>query len=167
VPTLSQVALTTLGVATAWEIGWWLRRRHERARVYALASARAHVLGRPLVVVGAPDRGVTAGYPCGDVTVDLAPSSCPHAIQADITKRLPFADNSCAIFVSAVLEYVGDYAGAVRELERVSGGELFVVRVEPWTFSAYLYPGTKRQIYAADMRAIGAEPFVEPKALLP
>jgi len=134
-----------LGMA-AWELGWWARRRAQRKSVYANAQNAARALGRPLVVVGAPDGGVTAGYGCGDVTVDLSSSSCPVSLQADITQRLPFADNSVVVFVSCVLEYVDNFDAAMAELGRVSGGYLYVVRVEPWTLTAYLYPGAKRTL---------------------
>lgn len=136
-----------VGLAVAaWEGGWWMRRRSERARVFALAAADAKASGRKLVVVGAPDRGATAGPSCGDVTVDIGTSACPNFVQADITKRLPFDDDSVTVYVSCVLEYVGDYDAALRELRRVAGDHLYVVRVEPWTLTAYLYPGAKRRL---------------------
>lgn len=135
-----------LGALALWEGGWWLRRRQQRSTMYAQAKAEAQRLGRPFVVVGAPDGGVTSGYSCGDVTVDLQKSSCPNSIQADITKKLPFENDSVVIFVSCVLEYVDDYAGAMAELCRVSGGHMYIVRVEPWTLTAYLYPGAKRTL---------------------
>lgn len=128
----------------AWELFWWARRRANRARIYEKAQRRARELGRKLVVVGAPDGGVTSGYGCGDVTVDLAPSKCPNSIQADVTKRLPFDDDSVVVVVMCVLEYVDDAGAALRELARISGGNLFVVRVEPWTLTSLLYPGAKR-----------------------
>jgi SAM-dependent methyltransferase len=115
--------------------------------VYAAAHALARSLGRQLVVVGAPDAATTAGYPCGDVTVDLAKTSCPVAVRADITKPLPFADDSVVVFVSCVLEYVDDENAAWAELNRISGGRVFVVRVEPWTLTAFLYPGAKRRFW--------------------
>lgn len=139
--------LKALALAGAWELAWWARRRYERGRVFALARAEASKLGLPLVVVGSPDGGVTAGYGCGDVTVDLAPSStCPSFVQADITKSIPLPTNSCVVFVSCVLEYVDDLQAAWNELCRVSGGRVYVVRVEPWTLTAYLYPGAKRTL---------------------
>lgn len=138
--------LPVLAAVAAWEGLWWLGRRDSRTRVYGQARARAEQLGRPLVVVGAPDGGVTAGYGCGDTTVDLAGSACPNSLAADIARPLPFADDSVVVFVSCVLEYVDDYEGSLRELRRISGGELFVVRVEPWTLTAYLYPGAKRTL---------------------
>ena len=135
-----------LAAVAAWELGWWARRRQRRGELYARAAAKALELGRPLVVVGAPDGGSTAGYGCGDVSVDINPSTCPVHMRADITRRLPFADDSVVVFVSCVVEYVSDYAAALSELRRVSGGWLYVVRVEPWTLSAYLYPGARRTV---------------------
>lgn len=98
------------------------------------------------MVIGAPDGGVTSGYGCGDITVDLAPSTCPRHIRADITRPLPFHDNSVVVFVSCVLEYVNDYPRAYLELRRIAGPELFICRVEPWTATAYLYPGAQRTL---------------------
>lgn len=132
----------------AWDAAWWARRRSRRAAVFAEAADHAVAIGRPLLVVGAPDGGVTSGYGCGDVTVDLAPSTCPVSIQADITKKIPLADNSCVVFVSCVLEYVDDLDGALAELQRVSGGHAYFVGVEPWTATAFLYPGAKRRLPA-------------------
>jgi len=130
----------------AWEGAWWLRRDHRRVKLYGEARALATRLGLPLVVVGAPDRGSTASPGAGDLVIDIGPSSVPNFLQADITKRLPLPDNSVVVYVSCVLEYVSDYAAAVQELKRISGGRLFVVGVEPWTLAAYLYPGRKRLV---------------------
>lgn len=130
----------------AWEGGWWLRRNAKRKSVFAEAAADAKASGRKFIVVGAPDMGATMGPGCGDVTIDIGTSSCSNFLQADITKPLPFADDSATIFVSCVLEYVDDYEAAMKELRRVAGNHLFAVYVEPWTLTAYLYPGTKRQL---------------------
>jgi hypothetical protein len=142
--------VTALLAGTAvWELGWWYRRRAMRTRLFSEAKNRATLLGRPLVVVGDPDGGVTAGYPCGDVTIDLrASSACPRYISADITKAIPLADDSAVVFVACVLEYVSDVDRALCELIRVAGtpANLFVVRVEPWTLTAFLYPGARRTI---------------------
>lgn len=131
---------------TVWEIAWWAHRRRQRSVLYTRAATAARSLGRPLVVVGAPDRGTTSGYGCGDFSVDISDSSCPRHVIADVTKRLPFADDSVVVFVSCVLEYVSDLDAALAELRRVSGGWLYVVRVEPWTVTAHLYPGAKRSL---------------------
>lgn len=130
----------------AWEGLWWLRRRTLRTSRFADAEACARTLGRPLVVVGAPDAGPTGGYGCGDVTIDLARSACPGYRRADVTERLPFENDSVVVLVSCVLEYVEDLDAALAELRRVSGGWLYVVRVEPWTLTAHLYPGARRTL---------------------
>jgi hypothetical protein len=143
-----------LAAVAAWEAFWWLRRRAMRGDFFAQARALATQLGKPLVVIGAPDGGVTAGYACGDVTIDLAAtSSCPSYLSADITKHIPLEDNSCVIFVSCVLEYVSDEPAAMAELMRVSGGNLFIVRVEPWTLTSLFYPSAQRTISPNDVPA--------------
>ncbi len=119
-----------------------------RKDLYDQAKAKAASLQRPLVVVGAPDGGVTSGYGCGDVTVDVAGSTCPVSLSLDITKPMPFRDDSVVAFVSCVPEYVDDMPAALQELTRISGGQLFLVRVEPWTATAYLYPGAQRTLPA-------------------
>ena len=129
-----------------WEGGWWAWRVGKRANGYRAARERADQLGRPLVVIGAPDGGATAGYPCGDVTIDIQRSGCPNSLQLDVTKRLPFDDDSVVVFVSCVLEIVSDPNAALSELMRISGGNLFLVRVEPWTATRYLYPGMKHTL---------------------
>jgi len=138
-----------LGIAGAWDFCWWVRRRFVRTNTYKQAYLMAGKLNRPLVVVGAPDGGVTAGYGCGDIVVDIKETAlCPISIKADITKKLPMKDDSAVVFVSCVLEYVDDLDAAMCELLRVAGSrdKLFIVRVEPWTATAYLYPGAKRVI---------------------
>lgn len=126
-----------VGALALWELFWWGRRVLLRNSAFAAARARADALRRPLVVVGAPDSGPTRGPGCGDVTIDIADSSCPNFLRADITKPLPFASNSVVVFVSCTLEYVDDYPAALAEIQRISGGEFYVTRVEPWTLVAH------------------------------
>ena len=129
-----------------WDFCWWLNRRRNRGVAYNEALAKARSLGRPLVVVGAPDAGMTSGYGCGDITVDIAPSSCPRHMQVDITKRIPLPDDSAVVLVSCVFECVDDFDAAMKEVRRVGGDHVYVVRVEPWTLSAFFYPGAKNLI---------------------
>jgi hypothetical protein len=134
-------ALVALGV---WESYWWLVRKARRLDVYRRALATAQTLRRPLLVVGAPDHGMTGDYACGDMTTDIeCGSSCPNFFQSDITKTIPLPDSSVVVFVSCVLEYVSNPALAIRELYRVSGGQVYAVGVEPWTLAGWLYPGTR------------------------
>lgn len=149
---VAKVALVTTVAFAAWELAWWARRRHRRAVVYEQALGAARALARPLVVIGAPDGGVTSGYGCGDVVVDIAGSQiCPTVLAVDITasRSLPFADGSVVIACMCVLEYVSDASAALAEIQRVSGGYAFFVGVEPWTATAYLYPGAKRTLPAS------------------
>jgi hypothetical protein len=152
---LPQSAAIGVGALGGWELLWWARRRHQRAKLFAVARGEADRLGRQLVVVGSPDRGATSGYGCGDLTIDIGPSSCPNALVADIGKRLPLEDDSVVVFVACVLEYVEDYEASLAELRRVSGGHLYVVRVEPWTLTAYLYPGARRTVGPGALRTSG------------
>lgn len=136
------------GIAS-WEVFWWVVRRQRRLDLYCQAFSQSRRLGLPLVVVGAPDLGATSGYPPGDYTVDIRPSSVPNFIQADICKdKLPFNDNSVVVVVECVLEYVNNYASALHELQRIAGRDLYICRVEPWTLTAYLYPGAQRTLPA-------------------
>lgn len=140
--------MTPLLFVAAWECAWWLRRQFHRASTFELAQRKARELGRPLCVIGAPDAGPTAGYPCGDITIDIAPSSCPGYLRADITQRTRLPSDSCVVFVSCVLEYVNDVEAAKREILRIAGdrSRVFMTCVEPWTLTAYLYPGAKRTV---------------------
>lgn len=146
-------ALLGVGAVATWELAWWYRRYRLRQSTFACAAARAVALNRPLVVIGAPDRGSTAGYPCGDITVDIGPSACPRSIQADITKAIPVEDNSAVVFVACTLEYVSNFSAAWAEIRRVAGdtANVFNVRVEPWTLTAWLYPGRRRTLPVATL----------------
>ena len=138
--------LQALAAGLAWEAAWWARRRHRRTTQYAAAQQRAIALRRPLVVIGAPDGGVTSGYGCGDITLDIAPSRCPNAMQVDVTNGLPFPDNTVVVLCVCTLEYVHDANAAIAEIQRVTGGHAFYVGVEPWTAASVLYPGAKRTL---------------------
>lgn len=142
----AKAVVATIGlevVGAAW-------RFTERRRLFELAKARAKATGRTFMVVGDPNAGATTkflqAYGCGDVTVDLhgAPG-CPGGLQADITKKLPFPDDSCVVFVACTLEYVEDGPAAVRELERLAGvpSNLFVVTVSPFFPVAFWVFGGK------------------------
>jgi hypothetical protein len=143
---VTKVAAYTVAGIGVWELAWWARRRARRSAQYEAAFVRAQTLHRQLVVIGAPDGGSTGGYGCGDVVVDLAPSSCAVVLHNDVTKALPFATNSVVVFCSCVLEYVSDADAALREIWRISGGQAFFVGVEPWTLTAYFYPGARRTL---------------------
>jgi hypothetical protein len=152
------------GWLLVWEGGWWVRRLWRRKAVFARARAVADRLGKPLVVVGAPGGGVTAGYSCGDFTIDIdakAVSACPNYYVFDLNKdRLPFQNDSVVVFQSCTLEYVRELDYALGELRRVSGGLLFGVNVEPWTavgsgitYAAQKYNTVPDSIYTGEAEA--------------
>lgn len=151
-PTLRTFARVALGGLALAEGAFALARWQARRETYDRAARRAAALHRPLVVVGDPDGGAHTrlyrAYGCGDLCVDI--NGCPlcKVVQvADITDGpVPgIADNSAVVFVSCVLEYVGDAAAAVHELQRIAGSpdNLFDVAVQPWTLTAALYPGAR------------------------
>lgn len=146
------IARLVLGGAVAVETALALRRFETRRRVYDAAARRAVELGRPLVVVGDPDAGahtrLARAYGCGDLCVDLR--GCPQCRvmqAADVTQGpVPgVADDSAVVYVSCVLEYVADPSAALRELYRMAGSSenLFLVFVDPKSFTAALYPGAQ------------------------
>ena len=151
-PTFRTFARIALGGLVAAETAVAYQRWQARREVFDLAARRAATLHRPLIVVGDPDGGAVTqlyrAYGCGDLCVDI--NGCPMckvAQVADITAGpvLGVADDSAVVFVSCVLEYVGDVAAAVREINRMAGSaeNIFDVSVQPWTMTAALYPGAR------------------------
>lgn len=143
-------------------------RRPNRRRLYDLARARATATGKPLLVFGDPDEGwvdptLGRSYGCGDACTDLTGCpACPVRLPGraeDVFPRLP--SNSYVVFASCVLEYVDDIELVSREAWRVAGGDLFVAHVEPWSITAFAYPGAKRRILRAppDGTAVAYEPL--------
>lgn len=129
------------------------RRVARRKRIFAEAKARAAETGKPLLVIGDPDTGLVTrmgrAYGCGDVCFDLTGcAGCPEGVAGRLEYTLPRVRGEWVVYVSCVLEYVDDFEGVCRELERLSGGDLFVVTVEPWSLTAFVYPGAKRRLRA-------------------
>lgn len=147
--TSSRVLLLGLAAAESAFTGQrWLRRRTS----FAAAAGRALEIGRPLIVIGDPDAGAHTSwmpaYGCGDLCIDLR--GCPRCTNyhaADITRGpiADIADDSAVVFVSCVFEYVGDLDAARREVLRIAGdpANVFAITVQPWTFTAALYPGAR------------------------
>ena len=133
----------------AWEFGIAIRRKWRRRTTFQMAKDQSKQTGKPLMVVGDPDNGAMSkftgrDYGEGDVTIDITGCpDCKSGVAADI-KEYIYAqrDNSYVIFISCTLEYVqsNDFPRLVRKLYQVSGGDLYVVNVEPYCLSAYFYP---------------------------
>jgi hypothetical protein len=143
----------TAGLVLAREayLALWARRRRRQA-VFAAAQARARELGRTLIVLGAPGAGLVnvfaPDYGCGDLCIDL--EGCPGCERAATGRAedvLPFIpDDSAVVFVSCTLEYVDDVDLVWRELRRIAGDDVFAVAVEPWTLTAFFFPGAQRRL---------------------
>lgn len=123
-------------------------RKFRRNIMYCMALKRAHKTGKRLLVIGDPNNDNKtidgkADYGCGDICLDKETGcpNCPNGIKDDLEKILPiFCDNSYVIFVSCTLEYVDNFEFVKKELQRVSGGDLFIVHLEPNTIKTNFFP---------------------------
>ena len=141
-----------LGYAALVEGSAAMVRYRERTAAFRAAIERAAATERHLVVIGDPDAGfhtrLARAYGCGDVCVDLnGCPKCPVTVVADITAGpiAQFQPDSAVVFVSCVLEYVKDLDAALAEIARIAGSadNVFIVTVQPWTFTARLYPNAR------------------------
>lgn len=139
-----------LGIC-GWEIFWWGRRKHLRRVAFRSAVRRARRSGKPLLIVGVPDRKQTAvsdGYGCGapekgDVVLDVRDTTeCPRNFQLRSVEDLgAWPDKHFgAAFVPFVLEHTCDPVRALGELRRVADA-VYVVHPQPWTVFAWILPG--------------------------
>ena len=147
------IAIGVLARETYLALGPMRQRRRD---VFNLASRRAAETGKRLIVVGDPDGGIVnrfigRDYDCGALCIDrIGCLSCPEYITGRLEDVLPQLDtNSAVIYVSMTLEYVDDIDKVLSELTRVSGGDLFVATVSPYTLTSYFYPGARRQFTKA------------------
>jgi hypothetical protein len=134
----------------------FVTRRQRQRTVFGLAEERAKATGKPLVVVGDPSRGVVVRwfgqtYQCGRVCVDT--HGCP-ACETQIAGRLEdvlprMESGSAVVFVANALEHVDDIALVATNLDRISGGDLFVTHVESASLVGWFWPGTRRRILFA------------------
>jgi hypothetical protein len=146
-------------------------RSIRRRVVYNKAVITAQNKHKKLLVIGDPDNGghnmiFGRDYDCGDVCLDLVGcKNCENSMKAKIEDALPtFEDNSYVIFLSCVLEYIDkkSISFVLKELKRVSGGDLFIVTVDPHTITALFYPtrfltgesSAKRLIKVEDMENV-------------
>lgn len=140
-----------LGAMIAAEGFAALSRHRARTDAYGRAETQARALGRPLVVVGDPFSGahtrIMPAYGCGNVCLDLTGCpACPVGHRTDLAvDRAPVGDDTAVVFCSCVLEYVPDAPAALAELLRMAGSwdRVHLAVVQPWTFTAALYPGAR------------------------
>jgi len=138
-----------VGVAAGVVVGevvWGLIEVKEVRDLYRKAQEAAAASGKPLMVVGRPDYGMSSfagiSNACGDVCLDLNDGcpTCPTSVQGSVEDLSQFPDDSHIIFLSHVLEHVRNPEQALAELQRVSGGDLFIAYPRAWTLPALLHP---------------------------
>lgn len=111
---------------------------------YECALVLSRQINKPLLVIGDPDKGLACSwlgpqYGTGDVCIDLKPKTA-GVIAADMNEYLAkLPSDSHVIYISGVLEYVPDIKTAIREIKRVSGGNLYITRVQWFSPVAYVY----------------------------
>lgn len=157
--------LVVVGALTLYELFIILiHRKNRRKKIFSLAEQRAKETGKRLFVIGDPNNDNKsidgkADYGCGDICLDKETGCdlCPNGVKESLETFLPkLQDNSYVIFTSCVLEYVDNFEMVKKELLRVSGGDLFVVNIEPYSLKTNLCPNLgykkfprKRIIYSA------------------
>ena len=121
------------------------------------ARAEADELGGMLLNVGAglPNssvRAILVGPTLwGDVNVDLsAPKDVPHGpdqVSFGDAMNLPFADNTFATcMASHLLEHVPDPEAAVKEMQRVTYGNVYLTVPKWWCPHTWLHMGHRNYI---------------------
>jgi len=120
-----------------------LYRIYRRINLYNQAYEKSKSSNKELLVIGNPysgfiNKNVYQCYDCGDICLDLnGCGNCPKQIKGDLLEELKKMDsNKYVIFESCVLEYTNDnYLSEInKELNRVSGGNLYQVRNSPYIF---------------------------------
>jgi hypothetical protein len=130
-------------------------RRQRKRDVFNLALKRQNETGKRLIVVGNPDGGVVntlmgRDYTCGDLCLD--DHGCPKCTNVQtgdlltLLRQLPTA--SVVLYMGKGAERIKNFAAVVPELQRVSGGDLFIAHVQPWSLVSWL-PGNQQRIFAA------------------
>ncbi len=135
-------------VVALWELLVACHRKIRRRVLFQEAKTKSIQTGKPLIVIGDPDNGAFSkftgrDYGEGDITIDITGCpGCTTGVKARAEDMLPgLDDNSCVIFISCVLEYVDDIKSLSRDIPRASGGDYYIVNVEPYCLSAYYYFG--------------------------
>ena len=117
-----------------------LYRVYRRINLYNKAHEKSISLNKELLVIGNPSSGfinknIYKCYDCGDICLDLnGCGDCPKQIKGDLLEELKkMESNKHVIFESCVLEYINDNSLSEinKELNRVSGGNLYQVRNSP------------------------------------
>lgn len=131
--------------------------REDRRTLFMAAFNRAQATKKPLVVIGDPDGGLIhhflgRDFQCGDICIDPKGCGiCPVTqISGDPTTALSsMKANSAVIFDSGLFAFSDDGYAMAEQMKRVSGGDLFMWDVSPWTLTAFLESKRKRRVMSA------------------
>ena len=117
-------------------------RNHRRSKYYNESLKLSKEMDKKLLVIGNPttgfwNRNVEKAYDCGDLCLDIMGCDCANQIQGDLLNELKkMESDSFIIYESCVLEYIDqkDIPEVKNELDRVSGGNYYGVRIFPNIF---------------------------------
>ena len=122
-----------------------LYRNYRRASTFRQAKQHAAAVNKPLLVIGGPKKGfmnsIYPVYGCGDVCIDLHGCECKHSLKGDVLEvLLRMSNNRYVIFESCVLEVLDKKKQdlVLKEIERVSGGDSFFVRIAPTIYTGWI-----------------------------
>ena len=124
-----------------------IKRKITRRICFKKAEERAKLTGKKLLVIGDPYNGIASkstgsDYNCGDLCIDL--TGCPKCKNSIKTKLENIINkinlNEYIVYISCVLEYVDNIDLIIENLNKMNEKDLFIVNVEPYSLSAYLYP---------------------------
>lgn len=116
----------------------------KRRYIFKLAQQRSKQTGLPLLVIGDPHNGMTStysgnDYSCGDICLDITGCpKCEHSLKLPLENFTDF--KSYIVFISCTLEYVNDLPLIVKNLGQMNYKNLFVVHIEPYSLTNWLYP---------------------------
>lgn len=114
-------------------------RNYKRYRYYRDARQKSIEKNKKLLVVGCPNTGGISSkignifnvYGCGDLTIDIERCKCNNFEQNDLYEALKTKkDNEYVIFVSVTLEYIKEIEKVIEEIDRVSGGDIYIVNID-------------------------------------
>ena len=129
--------VTVLFMPIGTTITGCIQKLIHQKKMYNMAKKKAKETGKKLIVIGNPSAPTTVNgeilvtYGCGDICIDIEGCNCKNSMKEDVFVALKkFPDNSAVIYESEVLEFIPrDIGPIVKEIERVSGGDMFATHV--------------------------------------
>ena len=122
-------------------------RKLKRRIMYKKAKDRADSTDKKLLIIGDPYNGLSSitfgsDYECGDLCLDLTGCpKCPVSIKGRLEDTIADINlDEYVVFISCVLEYVDDIDYILGYLDQMNKDDLFIVHVEWYAPTAYLYP---------------------------